>query len=56
MHAAAPRRHREVDDIVDVDLDALAPAPDGAPPSHGATTDGMLLLDLRGWLALHSAP
>lgn len=45
----------EVDDIVDLDLAALVPAPEGAPPSHGATSDGMLLLDLRGWIALHPA-
>ena len=45
----------DVDDLVDLPLDSLVPAPDGAPPSHGATVGGVLVLDLRGWLALHSA-
>jgi hypothetical protein len=53
--APRPRSADDVDDVVDLRLDALVTAPDGGPPSLGVTPDGLLLLDLRGWLALHPA-
>jgi len=46
----------DVDDFVELPLSTLLPTPDGTPPAHGVTTDGVLVLDLRGWLALHSHP
>ena len=45
----------EVDDLVELSLGALLPAPEGTLPAHGATADGTLVLDLRGWLALHTS-
>lgn len=45
----------DVDDVIDLRTDALVAAPEGAPPSLGATIDGMLLLDLRAWIARDAA-
>jgi chemotaxis signal transduction protein len=45
----------DVDDVVDLRTDALVPALEGAVPALGATIDGMLLLDLRAWIARDAA-
>ena len=46
----------DVDDFVELPHATLQPPPDGTLPAHGVTTGGMLVLDLPGWLALHSVP